>query len=80
MNKIMKKTIYTQPLCEVIVVKTEHVLQATSRFSQTGSTISTNTTNSHYSDPTGHVETTTGGESLGKHNQLWEYDRVGINW
>ena len=75
----MKKTIYTQPLCEVIVVKTEHVLQATSRFSQTGS--STNTAyNTHYSDPTGHVETTTGGVSLGKHNQLWEYDRVGINW
>ena len=77
MNKIMKKTIYTQPLCKVIVVKTEQVLQATSRFSQTGSTT---TTNSHYSDPTGHVETITGGESLGKHNQLWEYDRVGINW
>jgi len=74
----MKKTIYTPPFCEVIVVKTEHVLQATSRFSQTGT--STNTAYTHYSDPTGHVETTTGGESLGKHNQLWGYDRVGINW
>ncbi len=76
----MKKTIYTQPLCEVIVVKTEHVLQATSRFSQTGFTTSTNTAYIHYSDPTGHVETTTGGESLGKQNQLWEYDREEINW
>lgn len=68
----LMKTIYTQPACEIIVLHTELVMQTTSRYSNVGKESPTNSSSTHYNDPTGGIQSISGGSSLSKSNSSWE--------
>ncbi len=65
------KAIYTSPLCEIIRINEESLMQTTSRFSETGSAESPNKDKEHYNDPTGGIGGMDGGESLSKRFNTW---------
>lgn len=70
------RKIYIKPVCDIITVAQESLLQTTSREGVVGDTTSSpNNDKDHYDDPTGPISGYDGGESLGKKNSLWsDYD------
>jgi hypothetical protein len=47
-------------------------MQTTSRYSNVGKESSTNSSSTHYNDPTGGIQSISGGSSLSKSNSSWE--------